>query len=398
MQYRNFCGEEISVFGFGAMRLPTKGMKIDREKATELIKYAINNGVNYIDTAWPYHGGESEKFLGDCILNTELREKVNIADKLPCFLINSKGKFDDYLTKQLERLKVDYIDYYLMHSLNGPIWDKMQSFDILEFIEKIKKEKKVRKVGFSFHGLYEDFEKIIDAYDWDFVQIQYNLLDENFQAGAKGIEYATSKNIPVVIMEPLRGGSLANVPNEIKDIYNKYDKNITPAQWAFKWIYNNPNVSVVLSGVNNMEHLKENIEIASKVKANSLSDEELNTLDEAKETYRKMFKVGCTECEYCMPCPVGINIPLAFKSLNGYNMFKENKQAIRFIYLTDVAIATKDGKAHYAPSCIDCGKCEKHCPQDLKIREHLKEVHKQLEPPLLRGISYVARKLSKAKK
>ncbi len=397
MKYRNFCGEEISVFGFGAMRLPMKNMKIDREKATELIKYAIDNGVNYIDTAWPYHGGESEKFLGDCILSTELRNKVNIADKLPCFMINNKEKFNEYFNKQLDRLKVDYIDFYLLHSLNGPIWDKMQSFDILDFVKKIKDEGKIRKIGFSFHGVYDDFKEIIDAYDWDFVQIQYNLLDENFQAGAKGIEYATEKNIPVIVMEPLRGGSLANVPKEIEKIYSKYDENTSPAEWAFKWIYNNPNVSVVLSGVNEMEHLKENIKVASQVEPNSLSKEQLNILDEAKETYRKMFTVGCTECEYCMPCPYGINIPLAFKTLNGYNMFKENKQALRFIYLTDVAIATKDGKPHYASSCMDCAICERHCPQGLEIREHLKEVHKKLEPIHMRAASFVARKLTNKK-
>jgi predicted aldo/keto reductase-like oxidoreductase len=396
MQYRNMPGsdEKLSVLGFGCMRLASKGKgllsSIDTEKAAEQIKMAIDNGVNYLDTAYPYHAGNSESFLGEHILKDGYREKVNVATKLPCFIINKKQKIEEIFNKQLEKLNVDYIDYYLLHSLNGSTWDKMVSLDIIPFMDQMKSHKRIRKMGFSFHGTYDAFIRIVDSYDWDFCQVQYNIIDENFQAGIRGINYAASKGLGIIIMEPLKGGILAgNIPKDIKEIYSSSKSSWSPAEWALRWVLNNPNVTMVLSGMNDDNHINENIKITSDTLPNSMTDSERKVISDVRSKYLELMEVGCTGCGYCMPCPAGINIPGAFKDLNNYSMF--SKSSAKLSHMAFTGIITDDGKPHWTKDCIDCGKCEKACPQGIEVRKEFKKVQKSLEGPVVRGVSTVAR-------
>ncbi len=400
MQYRKMPKSEdkLSALGFGCMRFKQKGGRdggmlnaFDPELAKEQVLYAIENGVNYLDTAWPYHRGTSEMFLGDYILSDKkIRDKVYIATKLPCMMIFKKEKIDEIFEKQLERLKVDYIDYYLMHSLDGPTWERMKKLDIFSFLNRIKSEKKVRYVGFSFHGSREEFMTIIDDYDWDFVQVQYNILDENFQAGISGINRAAEKNMGVIVMEPLRGGLLVGEPpQEVKDIYNTAAVKKSPAEWAFSHVYNNPAVTVVLSGMNEMEHIKENIAIAEKTLPGSLGEQERDIIEKVRNKYQELMVVGCTGCGYCMPCPSGINIPDTFKYYNMHHMFKNNRSKMDYAMFT--GIKTVDGKPHWTSTCIDCGKCEKACPQHIEIRKEFLGVKKDMEGIAIKAFSAIAR-------
>lgn len=403
MQYRSMpkSKDKISILGYGCMRLPTHvggaaSSLIDKAKAIKQIHGAIDAGVNYLDTAWPYHLGASESFLGEYILKDGYREKVYIATKLPCMLISKKEKIEEIFNKQLQKLQVDYIDYYLLHSLDGASWGKMLNLGVIDFMDKIKKEGKVRHMGFSFHGKHEDFIRIVDGYDWDFTQVQYNILDENFQAGIKGIEYAASKNLGVIAMEPLRGGSLVGkIPKEIQKIYDEAPIKRSAADWAFRWIYNNPAISLVLSGMNDNAHIKENIKIASNATPNGMSKEELTIINRARDKYLDIMQVGCTGCAYCMPCPAGINIPACFKGLNNYYMFSKGRA--KFDHMLQ-SIKTDDGKSHWSSACIDCGKCEEACPQNLEIRKDLKKVQKDLETPFIRAVASVARSMVGNKK
>lgn len=400
MQYRQMpkSKDKLSVLGFGCMRMPAKGRNIDVEEAKKQILHSIDNGVNYLDTAWPYHGGSSESFLGEHILSDKsVRERVFIATKLPCFAINKTSKFDEIFNKQLEKLKVDYIDYYLLHTLNGVLWQKMVDLGIIEWMNKIKAEGKVKHMGFSFHGKQADFNKIVDGYDFDFVQVQFNILDENYQAGIKGIDYASQKGLGVIVMEPLRGGSLVGkIPDDVKKIYDTADIKRSAADWALRWIYNHPQVTVVLSGMNNMDHINENIKVASETMPSSLTDKEENIIKGVRAKYHELLTVGCTGCAYCMPCPVGIDIPGSLKGLNDYHMF--SKSQAKLFHIAFSGIMTDDGKPHYASSCIECGKCENKCPQNIEIRMMLKQVRKDLEGPLLKGIATVARPLLNRRK
>ncbi len=397
MQYRTMpnSDEKLSALGFGCMRLPSKGgggmiSSIDTERALEQIRYAIDNGVNYLDTAYPYHRGQSESFLGEYVLKDGYREKVKVATKLPCFFINKKEKIEEIFEKQLNKLQLDYIDYYLLHSMNGPSWDKMLSLGIIEFMDKIKREGKIRHMGFSFHGTHEAFIRILDGYDWDFVQVQYNILDENFQAGIRGIEYAAAKGVGVIAMEPLRGGSLVGkMPKEIKALYDSAPIKRSPADWAFRWIYNNPAITLILSGMNDEDHIKENIRIASESAPNSLTDQELSIIENVRDTYQKLMRVGCTGCAYCMPCPAGINIPSAFKNLNNYYMF--GKPGAKIGHMMSAGAVTDDWDFHWTSSCIDCGKCEEACPQDIPVRQVFKDVQKSLEGPFVKLGARLAR-------
>jgi len=397
MQYRTMpkSGDKISLLGYGCMRLPTlaggeASRLIDKDRALKQIRGAIDSGVNYLDTAWPYHLGASESFLGEYVLKDGYREKVNIATKLPCFMVNKKEKIEEIFSKQLKKLKVDYFDYYLLHSLNGSSWAKMKSLDIIDFMDRVKKEGKVRNMGFSFHGTFEAFKEIIDSYDWDFAQVQYNILDENFQAGIKGIEYAASKKIGIIAMEPLRGGALVGkIPKEVQELYDSAVIKRSPANWAFSWVYNNPNIITVLSGMNDEKHIEENIKLASEIKPNSLTDEELSIIKRVRDKYLEVMTVGCTGCAYCLPCPAGINIPDAFKNLNDYNMFGSTMSKLN--HMTYAGIMTEDGKPHWTSTCIDCGKCEERCPQNIEVRKEFKKVQKDLEGPLFRAIAAVGR-------
>ena len=397
MQYRTMpnSDEKLSVLGFGCMRLPApKGRKttifssIDNEKAAKQIKHAIDRGVNYLDTAYPYHAGTSEKFLGEYVLKDGYREKVNIATKLPCMTINKKESIEEVFNKQLQNLQVEYIDYYLLHSLTGKTWDKMLSLGVIDFMDKIKKEGKVRHMGFSFHDSKEEFIRIVDGYNWEFTQVQFNILDEHAQASIEGIKYAHSKGLGIIAMEPLRGGSLANqIPNEAQKIYDNAPEKRNPADWALRWIWNYPEIAVVLSGMNDEKQIDENIKTASEALPDSLTPNELTVIDNFRKAYLQSLQIGCTGCAYCMPCPAGINIPSAFLNLNNIS----SKFEAKIMHMLTAGVQTRDGKPHWTNACTNCGQCEKKCPQALKIREAFRLVQKDFEKPGIKALSMILR-------
>jgi predicted aldo/keto reductase-like oxidoreductase len=360
------------------MRLPIidgDTTKIDEEKATKMIRHAIDEGVNYIDTAYPYHGtgmghgGESEPFVGRA-LKDGYREKVKLATKLPSWAIKTREDMDKYLNEQLERLQTDHIDFYLVHALGAGTWANLKKLGIDEFLDSAIKDGRIKYAGFSFHDKLEVFKEIVDYYDWSFCQIQYNYLDENFQAGTEGLKYAADRGLGVVIMEPLRGGKIVrNLPQEVMDTFDKAEIKKSPAEWALRWVWNHPEVSVVLSGMNVMDNVTENIKTASVAAPNSLTEKELEILNEVKKVFNDRIKVNCTACEYCMPCPAGVNIPKNFSCYNEYSLFvtpateKELKERYNSV-----------GPQERADKCVECGKCESHCPQAIKIRDELKKV------------------------
>ena len=376
MQYRkDKYGKDISILGYGCMRFSKKGNNIDLEKAEKEVMNAINKGVNYFDTAYIYPG--SEEALGEILDRNNVRNKVYIATKLPQYLIKSKAALDKYFDEQLKRLKTDHIDYYLMHMLTDiAAWEKLQKLGIEEWILQKKEEGKIINLGFSFHGNSDMFIKILNAYNWDFCQIQYNYMDENSQAGRKGLMAAAEKNIPVIIMEPLRGGKLVDLlPEKAKKVIRDYKIKKSPAEWAFRWLWNQPQVTCVLSGMNSMEMVDENIKVASEVKANEFSKEDFEMIEKVKSEINANIKVNCTGCRYCMPCPKGIDIPTAFKCYN--QMYTENKKSGRLEYHQIVALQKEMSDIS---NCVECGKCELHCPQHIEIRKKLKEAQKQLQP------------------
>ncbi|MBR2686012.1 MAG: aldo/keto reductase [Erysipelotrichaceae bacterium] len=393
MQYRkDKYGEELSVLGYGCMRFTTKGGRIDLEKTEQEILEAYHQGVNYYDTAYIYSG--SEAALGEILHRNSLREKVHIATKLPQYMINSAAALDRYFNEELSRLQTDYVDYYLMHHLTDIVqWEKLKSLGIEEWIKDKKAKGAIRNIGFSYHGNTEMFLKILNDYDWDFCQIQYNYLDENTQAGKEGLLAAEAKGIPVMIMEPLRGGKLVNMLPESAKKMIKEESNYTPAELGLKWLYDQSGVTVVLSGMNSLDMVKENCKTASENLAGSLSEKDRNLIARVIQEIRKTEKVGCTGCRYCMPCVKGIDIPGIFRAYN--TMYSENKSSGRFQYAQAVALRTD---AAFASECIKCGKCEKHCPQNIPIREKLQEADKALRPlPYKIGIA-LARKFLLRKK
>ena len=376
MQYRkDKNGNDLSMLGYGCMRFTKKGNGIDIDKAEKEIMAAYKAGVNYYDTAYIYPG--SEAALGEILERNGIRDKINIATKLPQYLIrNSKG-LDKYFNEELSRLRTDHVDYYLMHHLTDvEMWEKLKAVGIHEWINQKKASGQVRNIGFSYHGNSDNFIKIINDYDWDFCQIQYNYLDEVTQAGVKGLKAAAEKGIPVVIMEPLRGGKLVNLlPDKAKKLFASSSRGWTPAEWAFRWLYNQPEVTVVLSGMNSLEMVEENCKTASEMTAGMLNDEDFALLEKVKEAIHEKEKVGCTGCRYCMPCPKGVDIPGTFACWN--TMYTEGKSSGRFQYAQTVALAKEPA---FATQCIECGKCEQHCPQSIPIREKLKEADKDLRP------------------
>ncbi|MBV7276823.1 aldo/keto reductase [Clostridium sp. PL3] len=383
MLYRKFgkTNEEVSLLGFGCMRLPiidNNPAKIDEKKAMELVRNAIDRGINYIDTAYPYHGtgfdkgGESEPFVAKA-LKDGYREKVKIATKLPSWLIKKREDMDRFLDEQLNRLETDHIDFYLVHSLEKNTWKNLKSLGINEFLDKAIKEGKIKHAGFSFHDDIDTFKDIVDFYDWSFCQIQYNYLDENYQAGKEGLQYAASKGLGIAIMEPIKGGTLANkVPKDVLVAWDKAPIKRTPAQWALRWVMNHPEVSVVLSGMNDLDQVEDNINTASECTANSLTGEELDLVDFAKKTFKAKMKINCTSCRYCMPCPAGVDIPKNFALYNNAFLM-DNLPAIKATY--DFRIAQSEKPSN----CVQCGKCEKHCPQSIAIREELKNLRAVFE-------------------
>ncbi|AMD17246.1 aldo/keto reductase [Methanobrevibacter sp. YE315] len=377
-------GEEISPLGFGAMRLPLKNGKIDRDKAKELIYYAIDNGVNFIDTAYLY--GDSESFLGE-ILTDEIKSKVKICTKLPTINVRKYDDMENIFEEQLKRLRLDCIDYYLIHAVDLKAINRLFKRDLIKFIDKIKSEGKIKYVGFSYHGPKDEFEAIIDSYDWDVVMVQYNYFDENVQASMEGIEYAASKGMGVFVMEPLKGGILAGkMPKEAEEIFKKANPNKSNAQWAFEWVLNNRNVTCVLSGMNSFEQLNENLAIAEKTTPLSMSFEDMETVELVKRVMRNSLKINCSTCGYCVPCPQGVNIPECMKIYNEKYLFNHKgliNQSLIDYYQYVGGIMGNEGSAGL---CNGCGKCLRKCPQKLDIVSELKKVKKEFEFP---GVKYI---------
>ena len=385
MNYRkDKYGNDLSVLGFGCMRFPRKNGRIDMEETEREILCAIENGVNYFDTAYIYPG--SEAALGEILSKNQVRQKVYIATKLPHYLIKSKDGMERVFKEHLKRLKTDYIDYYLMHMLTDvQTWERLKQMGILDFLEEKKKSGAIRQIGFSYHGNTEKFCQLVDAYDWDFCQIQYNYMDEHSQAGRKGLHYAAEKGLPVVIMEPLRGGKLAaKLPPKALEEFKAHSVQHTPAQWAFRWLWDQPEVTCVLSGMNSMEMLLDNIQTASTTQAGEMGQKEQEMLSRVLAAINEKMKVGCTGCGYCMPCPKGVDIPGTFAA---YNLrYSEGKfSGLKQHFMCTAA----RGKSAAAYQCIGCGKCENHCPQHISVRQELKKASKELEGPLYR----TARKL-----
>ena len=357
------------------MRLATKRMKIDEERATRQIREAIDHGINYIDTAVPYHGGESERFLGRA-LSGGYREKVKLATKLPPWSVKTREDMERILDIQLKKLRTDHIDYYLLHSLEAGQWKRLRELGVLEFLGSAKAAGKIRNAGFSFHGDRKTFREIIDAYDWIFCQIQYNFLDETNQAGTEGLRYASSKDIAVMVMEPLRGGMLAGkLPADVERVYREAGTKRSAAAWALRWVWNHPEVTVVLSGMNDEVHIAENIRTCEDALPGSMTTGELATIEKVAATYRKLIKVGCTGCSYCMPCPSGVNIPQCFSLYNDYHMGL-NRMMSRGFY--GMHLMGGMGAPADASLCRNCGKCVKSCPQNIAIPEELKKVRTTL--------------------
>ncbi len=363
-------GIEVSLLGFGCMRLPTldnDSANIKEDEAIKIIRYAIDNGVTYIDTAYPYHKGNSEVLVGKALRNG-YRDKVYLATKMPVWLTKTYEDFDKYLNEQLEKLQTDHIDFYLLHALDKKRWENLKNLNVLDFMEKAVKDGRIKYIGFSFHDELELFKEIIDYYDWDFCQIQLNYMDTEYQAGLEGLKYAGKKNIPVIIMEPLKGGKLVDPPEKIQKIWDSAPTKRIPVEWAFNWISNFPEVSIILSGMSNLDQVIDNIVITSNAKTNSLTKEELKVINQVRDEYLALTKVNCTDCKYCLPCPVGVNIPRNFSLYNDAYIYDAHREST-FTYNTFL-----DEKSR-ASACIECKKCEEVCPQKIQISKRLKEVH-----------------------
>lgn len=378
MKYRkDKYGNKISALGYGCMRFNQKAGKIDIDKAYKEIMAAYEAGVNYYDTAFIYSG--SEAALGEIFQRAGIRNQINIATKLPHYLIKSKEGCEKMFQEQLKRLKTDYIDYYLMHMLTDvKSWERLKSIGILDWIREKQASGQIKQIGFSYHGNSEMFCQLIDAFDWDFCQIQYNYLDENFQAGRKGLQYAAARGIPVIIMEPLRGGKLVNnLPAEALKLFTEHPARRTPAEWSFRWLWNQPEVTCVLSGMNSVDMVKENCTVADSAEIGDLEPSEETLLSGVAAAINGKMKVGCTGCGYCMPCPKNVDIPGTFSAYN--RRYSEGKIAAMREYMMGT-ILRKDVAS--IANCIGCGKCETHCPQHIEIRKELSAAKKELEGPI----------------
>ncbi len=376
MKYRKFgkLDWQVSALGFGCMRLPTKdgdSSKIDEPEATKMVHYAIDHGVNYVDTAYPYHGGNSELFVGRA-LQGGYREKVKLATKLPCWLVESAKDFDKYLNEQLQKLQTEHIDFYLLHGLNQQRWPKMRDLGVMERAEKAMEDGRIGHICFSFHDKVEVFKEIVDAYDgWTHCQIQYNYMDIENQAGTEGLRYAASKGLAVVIMEPILGGRLVDPPQPIQDLWEAAPKKRAPADWALQWLWNQPEVSVVLSGMSAMQHVEENVASAGTSGIGTLTDEELAFIGQVRTKYEELCPIPCTKCEYCLPCPNGVNIPRNFELYNEGVMYEKPDHA-------RTGYTMWFPEPERADQCIQCRECEEKCPQGIPISEWMPVVHQVL--------------------
>jgi predicted aldo/keto reductase-like oxidoreductase len=379
MKYRPFgkLDWQVSALGFGAMRLPVidrDQTKINEPEAIRMIRYAIDQGVNYVDTAWPYHGGQSELVVGRTLLDG-YREKVKLATKLPAWLVETGSDFDRFLNEQLTRLQTDYLDFYLLHGLNKRTWPKIRDLDVLNWAEKAIEKGKFLYLAFSFHDEYDLFCEIIDAYDqWTFCQIQHNYMDTEYQAGIRGLRYAAEQGLPVVIMEPIRGGQLAKKPPEtVVRLWESTPQRRSPAEWALQWLWNQPEISTVLSGMSTMDQVIENVESANRSGPNILTIEELSLVEKVRDEYRKRSSIPCTNCRYCLPCPNNVNIP-GILGLYNDNFMYDDLPREQFLY----TLRIKEGER--ADQCIECHECEEKCPQEIAIAESIKKAHELLVP------------------
>jgi len=376
-------GDRISQLAFGCMRLPG-----DYGEAERQIVHAIESGINYFDTAYIYPGNEA--LLGRILSQNNRRQDVMVATKMPVYLVSKQEDFDKYLSSQLDRLKTDHIDYYLIHMLPGVSeWARLEALGITGWIEKSKTDGKIANIGFSYHGGANEFKKLIDVYGWDFCMIQYNYVDIHSQAGNAGLVYAAQKGIPVMVMEPLRGGRLAaGLPKEAIDIFSRSASKRSPAEWGLRWVWNHPEVLTVLSGMNSIPSIDENVRAASSAEANSLTPGELEMFEEARLAITGKTLVPCTSCNYCMPCPSGVDIPLCFSIYNGIHYNGKMRSRRNYIIQTNHRNASK---------CTQCGKCEKHCPQSIPIRSRLKEVTGFMECFPYKPARFIIRKALKLK-
>ena len=378
MQYRkDKYGNQLSVLGFGCMRLSQKGGKVDLDKAQQEIMTAYEAGINYFDTAFIYPGNEAA--LGEVLQRCGIRDKINLATKLPHYLIKSRDTAEKLFQEELKRLQTDHIDYYLMHMLTDvKTWERLKAIGIDDWLKEKQQSGAIRQIGFSYHGNSDMFCQLLDTWEWDFCMIQYNYLDENSQAGRKGLHYAASKGLPVMIMEPLRGGKLVkNLPEKARHLFESHPSHRSPAEWAFRWLWNQPEVTCVLSGMNSLEMVEENCRNASTACAGELSKADQDFLDQIVSNINEKMKVGCTGCGYCMPCPKGVDIPGTFAA---YNIrYADGKIAALREYMM-CTILRKDSTS--ASNCIGCGKCEQHCPQHIKIRQQLQNARNELEGPI----------------
>jgi len=379
MLYRKFpgCRHDISILGFGCMRLPPAGDQqaggaIDEPEATRMIRAAIDSGVNYIDTAYPYHNGESEPVVGRA-LGDGYRDRVFLATKLPSWLVTGREEMDRYLDEQLARLATDHIDFYLLHGLGRETWENLCRLGVLEFLDTARADGRIRYPAFSFHDEYPVFKMIVDAYEWTFAQIQYNYMDEQYQAGTQGLGYASDQGLGIVIMEPLRGGLLSGDVPAIHQHITDAPVRRTPSEWGLRWVWNHPEVTVVLSGMSSMEQVTENLASAEQGLPDSLSPYELAVVEKMRETFASRVKIPCTGCRYCMQCPNGVDIPECFKYYNQAYTYEAREKATG-LYLWALNGSFSGGVPGYASACIQCGECEEKCPQGLPIRKYLKDI------------------------
>jgi predicted aldo/keto reductase-like oxidoreductase len=375
MQYRKFgkLDWQVSALGFGCMRLPIRdgdSSNIDEPEAIRMLRYAIDQGVNYLDTAYPYHGGNSERVVGKA-LQDGYRDKVYLATKLPAWAVESEDDFDKYLNEQLEKLQTDHIDVYLLHGMRANRWEAMKKYGVLESAERAKADGRIRQLGFSFHDSYDVFQQVVDGYDdWAMCQIQYNYMNEDYQAGTEGLKYAASKGLAVVVMEPLLGGKLVNPPQPVQVLWESAEKERSAAEWALTWLWNKPEVTVALSGMSTFEHVRENVAAAERAEVGVLRSEELTLIEQVRDKYDELCPVPCTQCRYCMPCPNGVDIPRNFAVFNNgvmYNAFAEARR--RYGRMAEEIRAS---------ACIQCRVCEEKCPQNILISEWMPLVHEVL--------------------
>lgn len=380
MQYReDKYGNKISILGYGCMRFTSTAGKIDIPKAQQEIELAIEKGINYFDTAYLYPGNEAA--LGTILEALGARDKINIATKLPHYLVKKSEDFDKFFDEELRRLKTDHVDYYLIHMLTDVnAWHRMCDMGLDKWIKSKKASGQIKQIGFSYHGSSDMFCQLVDAYDWEFCQIQYNYQDEHSQAGVKGLKHAAGKGLPVMIMEPLRGGRLSyKLPETARRLYEEYPVKRSPAAWGFRWLWDQPEVTCVLSGMNSLDMIRENVETANESYVGAVNASERDLYKKVVAAINANIKVPCTGCRYCMPCPSGVDIPGCFSAYNNRasgGLYVGIKEYFQCVVLRQ--------KYTGVSNCIGCGRCEQHCPQGIKIRQELKNVKKTFENPIMK--------------